>query len=107
MHPAEYVAAKMDHFLQTVTDAFPDLSILVIGPPELGSLEMGDMDWQFSFQAARQMNLLFHLAAEKRGLSYVDAAAWNLPLAYDGVHLSEEGHRVFAAQMEKWLRENN
>lgn len=30
---------------------------------------------------------------------FTNASEWNLPLAYDGVHLSEEGHRKFAEQM--------
>ena len=38
------------------------------------------------------------LAAEKE-LRFVDAAAWELPMAFDGIHLSEEGHRVLAEKL--------
>jgi lysophospholipase L1-like esterase len=43
--------------------------------------------------------------AEEKGLLFADAGAWNIPLAFDGVHFTEEGHRIFAERLEKVLRE--
>lgn len=35
--------------------------------------------------------------AAQLGIAFADAGRWNIPLAYDGVHFTEEGHRAFAA----------
>ena len=35
--------------------------------------------------------------AERLGIRFADAGNWNIPLAYDGVHFTEQGHRAFAA----------
>ena len=42
--------------------------------------------------------------AAKRGLRFADASSWDLDFAFDGVHLSEKGHVLFADEMEKELR---
>ncbi|MBF1017028.1 MAG: hypothetical protein HXK86_06785, partial [Lachnospiraceae bacterium] len=34
---------------------------------------------------------------------FLDAASWNLPLAYDGVHFSERAHLLFADRLEEHL----
>lgn len=44
--------------------------------------------------------------AGRHGWDYIDTAGWKLPLAYDGVHLSEEGHRIFAEKLAEWIRQN-
>ncbi|MBQ4416236.1 MAG: hypothetical protein II868_00960, partial [Butyrivibrio sp.] len=41
--------------------------------------------------------------AEHLGVFFADAKAWNLPPAFDGIHLSEEGNRLFADRMEETL----
>jgi lysophospholipase L1-like esterase len=48
--------------------------------------------------------------AEENDIRFMDAAAWEIPMAYDNVHFSELGHEVFAeivAQQlfEPWLAE--
>lgn len=34
---------------------------------------------------------------EQLGIRFADAVKWDIPLAYDGVHFTEQGHRAFAA----------
>ena len=46
----------------------------------------------------------YHRLAVKYDVLFADAGTWQIPMAYDHVHLSEEGHRVFARHMEKILR---
>ena len=41
--------------------------------------------------------------AEKLGICFADAEGWDLPVSYDGVHLSEEGHRLFAERLKQEL----
>jgi lysophospholipase L1-like esterase len=42
--------------------------------------------------------------AARRGIFGADASSWELGFAFDGVHLSEEGHEVFAREMAKVLQ---
>ena len=35
--------------------------------------------------------------AERLDIRFADAGKWDIPLAYDGVHFTEQGHRAFAA----------
>lgn len=42
--------------------------------------------------------------AERLGIRFADARNWDIPMAYDGVHSTEQGHKVFAAGLLKELR---
>ena len=42
--------------------------------------------------------------AEQLGIRFADAGNWGIPLAYDGVHFTEQGHRAFAAGLLEKLR---
>ena len=37
------------------------------------------------------------------GAFFCDTAAWDIPVVFDGVHFSEDGHRRFAKQMQRVL----
>ena len=47
--------------------------------------------------------MAYKALAEHLGVFYADAKSWNLPPAYDGIHLSEDGNRLFADRMEETL----
>lgn len=70
--------------------------IILIAPPPLHYHEILDRLMEKIWSGYQQI-------AEKHGWDYVDTTSWNLPLAYDGVHLSEEGHRIFAEGMAEWI----
>ena len=38
----------------------------------------------------------YQALSQKLGIAFVNAGQWNVPLAFDGVHFTEEGHRAFA-----------
>lgn len=42
--------------------------------------------------------------AREFGALFADAGEWDIPLSYDGIHFSEEGHRCFAKHMADVLR---
>lgn len=42
--------------------------------------------------------------AEQLGIRFADAGKWNIPLAYDGVHFTEQGHRAVAAGLLEVLK---
>ena len=42
--------------------------------------------------------------AEQLGIRFADAGKWDVPLAYDGVHFTEQGHKAFAAGLLEELK---
>ena len=42
--------------------------------------------------------------AEQLGIHFADAGKRDIPLAYDGVHFTEQGHRAFAARLLEELK---
>ncbi len=42
--------------------------------------------------------------AREFGAYFADAGEWDIPLSYDGIHFSEEGHRCFAKHMADVLK---
>ena len=45
--------------------------------------------------------------AVRRRIGFADAGHWQLPLCFDGVHLTEEGHRIFAEKLYEILKKEN
>jgi len=43
--------------------------------------------------------------AEEEGIGFADAFRWDIPLAFDGVHFTEDGHRVFAEKISSVITE--
>ena len=68
--------------------------ILLISPPPMkrGAWVPDDGLVEESKNLARQYEGL----AKRRGIWFVDAGEWDIALAYDGVHYTEEGHARFA-----------
>ena len=44
----------------------------------------------------------FHLA-QSASVRFVDAGTWGISLAYDMVHFSEAGHRLFAENLARYI----
>ena len=38
------------------------------------------------------------------GIRFADAGKWDIPLSYDGVHFTEQGHKAFAAGLLEELK---
>ena len=68
--------------------------ILLIGPPPMkrGAWVPDDGLVEESKELSRQYEGL----AKRRGIRFADAGEWDIALAYDGVHFTEEGHARFA-----------
>lgn len=91
----EDAVEKLEHFLSQLP--LDRDQILLIAPPPM---TLGD--WVPSHQLidhsqtfARSCQAL----AERLGIPFVDAGNWNITLAYDGVHFTPQGHRVFAHKL--------
>lgn len=90
---AREVAARMEAFL---TECIVPMILLISPPPmKLGAWVPDDKLVEESRELARQYAAL----AERLGLQYADAGEWNINLAYDGVHFTEEDHKRFADEL--------
>ena len=89
----EQATERLERFLAAVP--LDRNKILLIAPPPvtLGA-------WVPSAQLtddSRTFARLCRSMAEQLGIRFADAGKWNISLAYDGVHFTEQGHKAFAA----------
>lgn len=96
----EQAAERLERFLSGIS---PDRSrILLIAPPPV---TLGE--WVPSPQlidSSRAFAQLCQALAERMGIRFADAGKWDIPLTYDGVHFTEQGHKNFAAGLLEELR---
>lgn len=98
-HPAAgKIAEKMEEFLLKLREegSFRKLpEILLIVPPMLRT------DVPAHQRVSKELAAEYKVLADKYEILYRDASALKLPLAFDGVHFTEEGHRMLG----EWLAE--
>lgn len=99
----EATCEKMERFLESLT--LERKKILLIAPPPMifGEWVQDQELIDNSVTLAKYYNIL----AEHLGIRFADAGAWDIPLAYDGVHLTEEGHKAFANGLIRYLQKEN
>lgn len=75
--------------------------LLLLSPPPMvrGEWVSGDD----LIEASRQLSPVYRALSERLGVRFLDTGAWEIPMAYDGVHFTEEGHRRFAEQLKEEL----
>lgn len=96
---AAETATKMEHFLKELLPC--PSKLLLIAPPPLkrGAWIPSEELVAESIQLAEK----YSLVANKLGIPFLDTRNWNIELAFDGVHLTEAGHRTFARNLQKEL----
>ena len=96
----EQAAEKLERFLSSIT--LERSKILLIAPPPVkrGAWVPDQQLIDDSHTFARLCKTL----AERLGIHFADAGEWDIPLAYDGVHFTEQGHRAFAAGLLEELK---
>lgn len=95
------IAKRMEAFLSSL----PSEKLLLIAPPPMKLGEwVPNQEWvDRSIQVAKTYRSL----AEQLGIPFMDAGEWNVSLAHDGVHFTEEGHKAFAEGMYRELKNLN
>ena len=89
----EMATAKLERFVQKIPLS-PEQILLIVPPPmALGEWVPNQRLIDHSRTFAQNCAAL----AQRLGIHFANAGDWNIPLAYDGVHFTQEGHRVFAA----------
>lgn len=98
-HSVNTASERMEVFLNGID---PDKSrLLLIAPPPM---ELGA--WVPTESLADQSKELvqaYQMLSRRLGVRFVNAGEWNIPLAFDGVHFTEEGHMVFADRLLRYL----
>ena len=96
----EQAAERLERFLSGYL--LDRSKILLIAPPPvtLGAWVPN----QQLIDDSRTFAQLCQTLAEQLGIRFADAGKWDIPLAYDGVHFTEQGHRAFAAGLLEELK---
>jgi lysophospholipase L1-like esterase len=96
---AKSTAVRMLRFISKLT--LERDKILLIFPPAFKNgmwisdekmLEHSAQLWQF-----------YSEVSSKTGVHFANAADWDIPLCYDGVHFTENGHKIFAENIYKMI----
>jgi len=90
---------KMEVFLENIN--IPMDRILIISPPYIKPgawVEDPDL-----IEDSRALALEYRALSQRLGVMFLDAGEWEIPIAYDGVHITQEGHKQFAEQLYKRL----
>ncbi len=96
----EQAAERLDRFLSGISLDRSKL-LLIAPPPVVLGAWVPD---QHLIDDSHAFAQLCQALAERMGVRFVDAEKWDIPLAYDGVHFTEHGHRAFAAGLLEELR---
>ena len=95
----EQAAKRLERFLHAVP--LDQSKIMLIAPPPMA---LGE--WVSSQQLIDDSHTFAqhckHMA-EQMGIRFTDAGKWGVSLAHDGIHFTEQGHKVFAAGLLKTL----
>lgn len=95
----EAACEKMERFLESLTLDREKLLLIAPPPMKFGQWVQDPELIDDSIALAKAYQALF----ECLGIRFADAGKWNIPLAYDGVHMTEEGHRAFAEGVIEYL----
>ena len=104
-HPDAMAAKKrMDAFAAYLKESSAIGKVLLIAPPAADPDQTADRMLKRYLTEARRLSGLYRRIADDLGIEFADAGAWNIPLEYDSVHFSMEGHSVFADEMKNVLK---
>ena len=97
-HSPDTAAVRMEGFLRHLKERFPEVKQILITLPEV---RVGNSEIE---EAHRALNRKYRALAAEMKVQLIDAESWDIPLAFDGVHYTEEGHRIFAEHMAAALK---
>lgn len=99
---AEDAAQRMVNFLCYLLPEIGQTIPVLLSPPAMCA-GTWVAEPRLITESAR-LGALYAAVARQLGIAFADTAAWALELAFDGIHLSENGHRIFAENLDAFLR---
>ena len=90
------VAGRMDALLKRIRADFRDLPLFLLSPPEIripGPYR----------DTVKALGGHYHSLSQQFSAGFLNLAELPLPLCYDGVHLTEDGHRLLAGILKQSL----
>ena len=99
------VAKRMERFLKRMMEeaglASRKMRLRLIAPPAMQEGQWVDRPELLT--ESRNLGKEYKRIAKRLGIAFTDASGWEIPTIYDGVHFTEEGHRIFAENIRKEL----
>ena len=94
----ESTAQRMHHFL---SGCCPEKTVLVAPPP----MKWGEwVQDQELIEDSRRLVQLYLSLGQAMNIRALDTSDWNVPLAFDGVHFTEDGQLIFAQRLADALK---
>lgn len=101
----DLVGGRMEDLLRELGLRFPSLPVLVVTPPVMDF--RGDPVMAAFRTDDGSLSAVIREAVRASGHPGVTVLCtddWGIEMGHDGVHLTPEGHRIFAEHMEQWIR---
>lgn len=96
---ADEAVRKMEAFVIWLKEHKDCPKLLLIAPAYVSDEGGTDPLYRRYREESIKMNEGFCALAKKHGILFANAGKWNIPLAFDSVHFSGEGHRIFAEKI--------
>ena len=93
------IVKRMEELLDFIHSNWPSVKPVLITPPPIDIPELP--------KAAEKLDALikaYESLAEKQEIPLINNHSWEISLAYDGAHFSQQGHQVFAKHIEQALQ---
>ena len=91
---AAQAAQRMETFLLAMS-SFRKKLILLCPPP----FKRGEWVSEMQIHQSREYCAELEKLADKLHIPCINTALWDIPLCFDGVHFTAEGHRLFAVKL--------
>jgi lysophospholipase L1-like esterase len=93
---AETVGLRMEAFLTSLLNSFPVRKLRLITPVKM---RQGTWTTPAVIEESEKLQPVFRSLADRLHISLTQTEGWEIPLAFDGVHFTEQGHRKFAENL--------
>ena len=91
------VAENMDAFVSYIIENRLADRILLLSCPKVEVYDRPYMD------GLADLSERYSEIAVRHNTDFADPFSWDIPLAFDGIHFSEEGHRIFAENISAYI----
>lgn len=99
---AEGCSQRMEQFLSVLLNQTSGCEFLLIAPP---TMRIGAwVSDHKTIETSRRVAECYEAVADRLGIHFADAGAWDITLTFDGVHFSENGHLTSAENVDQALR---